>query len=74
MTKTLTTVRKEVDLHTCAQITNMANLFAKICEQHPEIVYKVLGSFLRRRSLDDNKHLINLYRDEAIMVKELFKI
>jgi hypothetical protein len=74
MSKTLTEIRKELDLSKCTQAYNVCNLFAKIAEAHPEVVYEALGSFLRRRPLEENAHVIALYRDEALQLKELFKI
>lgn len=72
--KTLTALRKEIDLTDAANTRAIMALFAKIAENNPEAVKAVFNNYLKSRSDDRQSAQVEFYLDQAKYLMELFDL
>ncbi len=71
MSKTLTALRKDLDLSTASDVKNLAKLFGRIAKSNPDAIKAVLSPYLRADKVDG---LIELYADQAEYIVNLFNL
>ena len=72
--KTLTQLRKEIDLSDASNIKQIMSMFAKIAETHPEIVMEAFGAYLKRSNQATQLAQVEWYKDQAEYFKTLFNL
>lgn len=72
--KTLTQLRKEINLTEAANIRQIMSMFAHIAKNHPEAVKESFGAYLKSRSEASQNAQVEWYGDQAEYFKTLFNL
>jgi hypothetical protein len=74
MAKTLTTLRKEIDLTDAANIRAMMHMFAEIAKNNPDAVKATFNKYMKSKSNETQNLQVQFYADRAEQFKEMFDL
>jgi hypothetical protein len=74
MAKTLTTLRKELDLTDAANVRAIMAMFAKISESNPDAVKATFNKYMKSKSDAMQTTQVEFYSDMAKYLMELFDL